>query len=440
MTRKRTQNVAQMAANARLHPRGSVSRLRGYGAVLLLAGACVAALSVHSLVQSNVSTDAPPALPVLDDVTIATSAIKAAASAVVVTKFCSAWGCTCQGLSDMHGAWVWYRVEGIPNAVYAWWAQHQCRTMPRSVFHRYMTAMQCDARDGAMSVVRSALRGVQLMSTTARACEAGAPQYLGDDGINAHLTSQSQEDLRLLGWFCGLCNGTYIEMGAVDGLRYSNSHAFASTLGWRGVLIEPAPDSFKRLEQNRPNELALINAAVCDSAKTVHWVQLPPQGAGAVVRGIWEFATPSFRKQWWRGITPTSRPDLTHEIKCSPLASLLREAAGGTLPSFYDFYSLDVEGAELAVLKTVDWDHMRFGVILVEADEHNPRKNAQVIAILDVRGYRVVDVWQRSTWFVSKTWKHHYPHLPIPKPWPRPTQTMNGKSGVYAHVHPRGIK
>ena len=49
--------------------------------------------------------------------------------------------------------------------------------------------------------------------------------------------SQSEEDKKLMQWFGNLCEGSYIEMCALDGIQYSNSHVFNKALQWKGVLI-----------------------------------------------------------------------------------------------------------------------------------------------------------------------------------------------------------
>lgn len=42
-------------------------------------------------------------------------------------------------------------------------------------------------------------------------------------------------------FFYGQANGTFLEMGAVDGEHLSNSLWFARRAGWRGLLIEALP-------------------------------------------------------------------------------------------------------------------------------------------------------------------------------------------------------
>ena len=44
-------------------------------------------------------------------------------------------------------------------------------------------------------------------------------------------------------------DGIYLELGALDGIRYSNTKFFEDELGFSGVLIEPIPGQFRRLEQ-----------------------------------------------------------------------------------------------------------------------------------------------------------------------------------------------
>jgi hypothetical protein len=125
------------------------------------------------------------------------------------------------------------------------------------------------ARDSATSA--------RTFATTAAPCPA-----IPIKSLRPHLRSQSQEDQRLLGWFDGLCNGTYIEMGALDGERFSNSFVFNRAFQWKGLLVEASPSSFAKLVRKRPNELASVNAAVCDERRTVHFVD----STHHAVRGI----------------------------------------------------------------------------------------------------------------------------------------------------------
>jgi len=208
-----------------------------------------------------------------------------------------------------------------------------------------------------------------------------------------------------------MCGGTYVEIGGLDGVTYSNSHVFnrAPALGtWKGVLVELSPINYAKLRTNRPNEIAAINAAVCKAVRVLHIVQ--DKGA---VSGVWELADPDFRQQWWPNIKD---PEGLSTVDCKPLATLLDErtvaednAVNRDLVHdathdtyFFDFFSLDVEGAEWSVLQSVDWDRTIFGYIFVEADGHDKKKESNIISFLISKGYVYLGSMNRSNWFVNK--------------------------------------
>lgn len=45
--------------------------------------------------------------------------------------------------------------------------------------------------------------------------------------------------------------GTFVEIGAYDGLTYSNTKLFEDTFHWNGVLIEANPVNYNKLIKNR---------------------------------------------------------------------------------------------------------------------------------------------------------------------------------------------
>lgn len=111
----------------------------------------------------------------------------------------------------------------------------------------------------------------------------------------------------------------------------------------QGLLVEPGPESYKDLRRNRPNTTS-INAAVCNSSSTVHYVEKPGVG------GIIEFMTDVHRTHYF------SATDLLQKvaIPCIPMQSMFDRLD----LSHINFFSLDVEGAELSVLRTIDFERM----------------------------------------------------------------------------------
>lgn len=59
--------------------------------------------------------------------------------------------------------------------------------------------------------------------------------------------SQNAEEEVILRYF-GDFKGTFIDIGANDGVTFSNTRALAE-LGWCGCLLEPSPTAFRKLKQ-----------------------------------------------------------------------------------------------------------------------------------------------------------------------------------------------
>ena len=86
-------------------------------------------------------------------------------------------------------------------------------------------------------------------------------------------------------------SGTFIELGALDGVTSSNTYLFETCLNWTGVLIEPSKENFELLKKNRPNQ-KLLNTVICDDVRTVEFIE------SSAVGGIVEYMTPSFIEEW----------------------------------------------------------------------------------------------------------------------------------------------
>jgi hypothetical protein len=61
-----------------------------------------------------------------------------------------------------------------------------------------------------------------------------------------------------------------------------------------------------------------------------------------------------------------NRPNETEAVPCEPLSGLIASAGMRHI----NIFTLDVEGAELEVLHTLDWGQVTFDVLMVEVDGH----------------------------------------------------------------------
>ena len=193
-------------------------------------------------------------------------------------------------------------------------------------------------------------------------------------------------------FFSGLESGTYLELGAFDGMTFSNTLFFAER-GWKGVLIEPNTQSYRSLIVRRPHDIC-VNAAICANSTQLHFVEAGPVGGGPV-GGIYEFMEPDFVAAWH----PTVNPDELPIVFCMPLSAVLAK----TGLHHINFFSLDVENAEMEVLKTLDFSLFRFDVIVVEADGGSNSKYESVKELLMDNDYHYHGHVVRNDWFVHSS-------------------------------------
>lgn len=141
--------------------------------------------------------------------------------------------------------------------------------------------------------------------------------------------------------------GKYIEMGAVDGHFQSNTNWLQSEHNWTGILIEPSLGEFRKLETSRPNNLYFNCACVSFDYQD------------STIGGDFNGSPMSSVEGLRRGGSST------HSVQARTLQSILDEANIGDI----DFFSLDVEGYELEVLKGIDFKKQKINQILIEITE-----------------------------------------------------------------------
>ena len=141
-------------------------------------------------------------------------------------------------------------------------------------------------------------------------------------------------------------DGIFLELGACDGVYLSNTLALEKYLNYRGVLIEPGLSHYNELIQNRPN-CKTYNCIVSTKEGSIDYIG-DGTGVGGVMH-ILEHVAQESGKRWIEGWN-LDRNKIT-KVPSRKLSDILHEAN----IKYIDFWSLDVEGSELEVLKTMDW-------------------------------------------------------------------------------------
>jgi FkbM family methyltransferase len=157
--------------------------------------------------------------------------------------------------------------------------------------------------------------------------------------------------------------GFYIDVGAHHPHICSNTYYFYNK-GWRGINIDAKPGTKALFELKRPRDINL-ELAIAESAGelTYYEFNLPLLNGFDLALAETRASDPAFRLTG------------TRQVPVRPLRDVLTEhMPEGQL---IDFMSVDVEGLDLQVLRSNDWNQFRPRLILAE--------DASVVTLDDAR-------------------------------------------------------
>ncbi len=162
--------------------------------------------------------------------------------------------------------------------------------------------------------------------------------------------------------------GVFVEAGANDGYRASNTYYLERFRGWGGALVEPIPDLAKSAARERPRS-HVVNAALVARTYTSPTIEVRYGGAYSATAGTEDFDDPTIGES-------ADVPSYVVEVPARTLSSVLDEAG----ISHVDFLSLDVQGYEEDVLRGLDFERHAPDLALIEIV--NPAERQAIEAIL----------------------------------------------------------
>jgi FkbM family methyltransferase len=197
--------------------------------------------------------------------------------------------------------------------------------------------------------------------------------------------SQMGQDLFLNRWlFHDRRPGFFVDVGAFDGELGSNTFFFEKRLGWAGVAFEPNASAFAALRRrrsceaiqgcayNRDGEVAFLalserqqrhRSAELLRPANLSSLLLDPDHGALMLSGIREHIDNTERVEKLRRVWDLNQALVT--VSCFRVDSVLAKMGVSTV----DYLSIDVEGAELEVLRGIDFAKVRVNVIGVERNE-----------------------------------------------------------------------
>jgi FkbM family methyltransferase len=154
-------------------------------------------------------------------------------------------------------------------------------------------------------------------------------------------------------------------------------------MGWRGINVDATPGSMRAFEAIRRRDIN-VEVAVSDGEREIefYWWAKP---------GVVNTVSPENAQKWTRDL---GREPRVARVRTTTLAALL----GRYLPEgqSIDFMTVDVEGHDLAVLRSNDWDRYRPELVLVEHEVPDAASllSLDVTALMEQAGY-VLHSWLR---------------------------------------------
>lgn len=148
-------------------------------------------------------------------------------------------------------------------------------------------------------------------------------------------------------------NGFFVEIGAYDGIIGSNCYHFERYLNWNGIAIEASNIQFKKLKKNR--KCKLLNDAISEEVKEVEFME--------VTEGLTQMSgiNNNFFERNVNIISKNSASKTkSFKIKTITFDQVLSKN------SKIDYLSIDIEGGEMALLNSINFNDYEIKVISVE--------------------------------------------------------------------------
>lgn len=167
-----------------------------------------------------------------------------------------------------------------------------------------------------------------------------------------HSYSQEGEDAILRRIFDGKKNGFYVDVGAHHPKRFSNTYSLYKEYGWNGINIEPNPDLFNLFKSLRRRDINL-NIGISRQFKKLDYYMFDEPALNTFDVSV---LNDRLSQTPYKHIKTIS-------VEVESLSDIFDKHLNGQR---IDFLSIDVEGFDLDVLMSNDWEKYRPSWVLTE--------------------------------------------------------------------------
>lgn len=175
-------------------------------------------------------------------------------------------------------------------------------------------------------------------------------------------------------------NGFFVDIGAHNGIKLSNTKFFEDELGWNGICIEPSPKIFQKLEKNR--KCICINACVSNETKKARFMFIDSlYDIATMYSGLVEKYDPRHLERIEEYFSQEEKKFIN--VQCYRLDDILDKYN----ISHIDYLSIDTEGGEFDILTSIDFEKVNIEIIDIE---NNYNEN-NIKEFLESKGYKFIN-------------------------------------------------
>lgn len=180
--------------------------------------------------------------------------------------------------------------------------------------------------------------------------------------------------------------GFLCDIGAADGVRYSNSRSLLER-GWSGLLVEPNKSSFLKLTELYRDNKSVILANVCcykEDKGEIDFFCDTYDGFGQISTMSEEFKT--------RCETMYEPKYVTNKIECKKTSNVFMQ---NSVPYVIDFLSIDCEGVDFEVLLGIDFSLNDIGLVCIE------NRDPKIHDFMTQTGYKKVFITEGNVFYAK---------------------------------------
>lgn len=176
-------------------------------------------------------------------------------------------------------------------------------------------------------------------------------------------------------------NGFFIEMGASYGVLASNTYRLEKDFGWDGILIEPIKEYYNDIHKYRKSSF-VKNICIGETEGDIEFTRI--EGYSKLLSGISKEYSTEHKYRINREVQSMGQQIYVDLVPCKKLITVLTEC----IISHVDYLSVDVEGGELSVLKSIEMENNSVRPTLIGVE--NNYNSAEVEKYLNCFGYQKI--------------------------------------------------